>query len=206
MGFTSIHTQVEPSQCIMQFIFMSLRRILAVGVQFPVYINTNLFSLIYVLITDVCWNEVTIAIYYRQAFIASILRLLHQVYEKMSIYINQVVYLPKVAPFKCGCRVVGVYVVLGVCREFIEIVEGGIGKGKAPLHRIILTKWSCTCPPLYCVIYIWGRAMWGMVGGFTTLLCYLTWRDGVSCNTLSHMCDSWYFPKFLLSDGSLTWM
>ena len=35
---------------------------------------------------------------------------------------------------------------------------------------------------------------------------YLVWRAGVSCKTLSKMLDSWYFPRFLLRDGSLTQM
>ena len=34
--------------------------------------------------------------------------------------------------------------------------------------------------------------------------CYLNWSNGVSCKTLSHMCGSCYFPKFLLCEGSLT--
>ena len=38
-----------------------------------------------VLITPVHWNKANQAIYYRQAFAASILRPLHQVYEKMFI-------------------------------------------------------------------------------------------------------------------------
>ena len=31
-------------------------------------------------------------------------------------------------------------------------------------------------------------------------------REGVSCRTSSHMRDSWYFPRFLLRDGSLIQM
>ena len=37
-------------------------------------------------------------------------------------------------------------------------------------------------------------------------MCYLSCSDGVSCKASSDMCGSWYFLKFLLSDGSLTWM
>ena len=39
-------------------------------------------------------------IYYRQAFTASILRLLHQVYEKISDYMKKHVHLPKIVPLK----------------------------------------------------------------------------------------------------------
>ena len=37
-------------------------------------------------------------------------------------------------------------------------------------------------------------------------ICYLSWSDGVPCKTWSQMCGSWYLPKFLLSEGSLTHM
>ena len=40
----------------------------------------------------------------------------------------------------------------------------------------------------------WGR--------FDSLIC----NACVSCKMLSHMCGSWYFPKFMLSDGSFTYM
>ena len=43
------------------------------------------------------------SIYNRQAFEASILRLFHQVYEKMLNYMNKYLYLPKVVPLKQGC-------------------------------------------------------------------------------------------------------
>ena len=48
-------------------------------------------------------------IYNRQAFPASILRLLHQVYEKMLKYINKCLYLPKMAPLKWGVRELEVF-------------------------------------------------------------------------------------------------
>ena len=35
-------------------------------------------------------------------------------------------------------------------------------------------------------------------------LCYLSWSDDMSCKTWSQMCGSWYLPKFLLSEESLT--
>ena len=35
---------------------------------------------------------------------------------------------------------------------------------------------------------------------------YLSCRVGVSCSIGCQMCGSWYFPMFLLSEGSLTLM
>ena len=43
-------------------------------------------------------------IYNRQAFAASIVRPLHQGYEKMLNYMNKIVYLPKMVPLKWGCK------------------------------------------------------------------------------------------------------
>ena len=40
-------------------------------------------------------------------------------------------------------------------------------------------------------------------GGWVVKLCYLNWSDDASCKTWSQMCGSWYFAKFLLSEGSL---
>ena len=58
------------------------------------------------------------------------LRVLHQVYEKMLNYISQSVYLPKLVPLKWGCG--GVWGVR-VCGEFMELVEGKVwGKGRYP--------------------------------------------------------------------------
>ena len=41
------------------------------------------------------------------------------------------------------------------------------------------------------------------VGGLVKL-SYLSWSAGVSCRTCSQNCGSWYFPRFLLSEGSFT--
>ena len=35
---------------------------------------------------------------------------------------------------------------------------------------------------------------------------YLRWSDGVSCSTSSQMFGSWYFSRFPLRNGSLTWI
>ena len=43
-------------------------------------------------------------IYNGQAFVASILRPLHPVYEKMLNYLNKHVYLPRMVPLKWGCK------------------------------------------------------------------------------------------------------
>ena len=72
------------------------------------------------------------------SFYSFILRLIHQVYEKMLNYINQKVYLRKMAPLKWGVGEFGVYVVFGVCGGFMEIVEGGMGKGNTHPHGIYL--------------------------------------------------------------------
>ena len=53
-------------------------------------------------------------------------------------------------------------------------------------------------PPHYCMgvgfVHVWGLVK----------LTYLNWSAGESCRTWSHMCRSWYFPKFLLREGSFT--
>ena len=59
---------------------------------------------VHVLMTPVCGNKMNIAIYNRQAFAASLLKLLHQVYEKILNCINQNVYLPKLVELKLECR------------------------------------------------------------------------------------------------------
>ena len=40
--------------------------------------------------------------------------------------------------------------------------------------------------------------------GVLVKLNYLNWSAGVFCRTWSHMYGIWYFPKFLLSEGSFT--
>ena len=56
-------------------------------------------------------------------------------------------------------------------------------------------------PHLLCGKFMWGQFM---CGRWVVKLCYMSWSDGMSCKTLSQMCGSWYFPKFLWSEGSLT--
>ena len=78
-------------------------------------------------------------------------------------------------------------------------VMGGImdmeSDGEASPTLGIHTNIEVACTP-FCVIHLQG-SMCG-VG--------LMVSDGVSCKTWSQMCDSWYLPKFQLSEGSLTWM
>ena len=68
--------------------------------------------------------------------------------------------------------------------------------------RTIFTKvMEKACAP-YMLCGPWGRPMDSRV------MCVVTFDEvmGVSCKTTSHICISWYFPIFLLTDGSLTWM
>ena len=45
-----------------------------------------------------------------------------------------------------------------------------------------------------------------MKGELEIAVYYLSCRVGVSCSVGSQMCGSWYFPMFLLHEGSLTLM
>ena len=74
--------------------------------------------------------------------------------------------------------------------------------GKAPSHGTKLTKWCCACLHLLCG-KLWGG--WPMCG-WMVKLSYLSLSDGVSWKKSSQMCGSLYFPKFLLTEGSLTCM
>ena len=57
---------------------------------------------------------------------------------------------------------------------------------KSPIWWVVREDWA-NC----------GRAWW----------CWITWdSEGVSCNTSSCMLGSCYFPRFLVRDGSFTWM
>ena len=49
---------------------------------------------------------------------------------------------------------------------------------------------------------VWGRVVPSMRGR----LGYLSCNVGVSCKMLSHICGSWYFPRFLFNEGSFTQM
>ena len=68
-------------------------------------------------------------IYCRQAFAASTLRPLHQVYGKMLNYMNKCVHLPKMVPLKSGCKGVRGVWVFGVYGEVLWIWKL---MGKAP--------------------------------------------------------------------------
>ena len=97
------------------------------------------------------------------------------------------------APFKLGCR--GVW---GV-RRLKEVGEfRSIAGGKGTLHGTILTKIRICLPPsVKCrMVPIGDRRL-------VVLLC-LSHIDGVSFSTSSYMWGHWYFPQFLLRDGSLT--
>ena len=72
-------------------------------------------------------------------------------------------------------------------------------------------KWCV--PPTVIVVGEWG---WGGGGGRTSRGCYmavglvgwlvgLCWRVGDAWRRWSHMCRSWYLPRFCLG-GSYTWM
>ena len=105
----------------------------------------------HILITPVCWNKANQAVYYRQAFTASILRLLHQVYEKMLNYINKMCTYQGWYHWNGGEEEYGVF---GVCGKLIVSKEW-YGERKALPHGIILTKWSCTSPSiLLCDMYM----------------------------------------------------
>ena len=69
----------------------------------------------------------------------------------------------------------------------------------APLGRTILTK---------MMKYRWAPLCVGadLLRPVTEMAGYLKWREGVSCRTSSPIWGSWYFPRFLLRDGSLTQM
>ena len=132
-------------------------------------------------------------IYNKQHLTASILRSLHQVYEKILNYMNKCVYLPKMVPLKWGCKGVrGVW----VCKEVKWIWKV---MGRDPSHGIYLPTLKFCVPHLLCGTLVGGSCM--VLDGE---LCYLSWSDCVSCKTWSQMCGSWNLPKFLLSEGSLT--
>ena len=82
-----------------------------------------------------------------------------------------------------------------VCRVLLKVIW------KAPPHGKTPNKVACAPHLLY------GKPMERLVHeGGVVKLRYLSWSDGVSCKTSSHMCESWYFPKFLLREGSSTWI
>ena len=73
--------------------------------------------------------------------------------------------------------------------------------GRHPLTRDILTNIEVVhAPHLLCSTLVGGHML--RVDGE---LCFLNWSD-VSYKTWWQMCGTWYVPKFLLSEGSLTHM
>ena len=77
---------------------------------------------------------------------------------------------------------------------------------------IVRVIWKDLCMGQYLPIAVVHapHLLYGkFLGGFgsckgVVMLCYLSQSEGVSCKTSSQMCGIWYFPKFLLSEGSLT--
>ena len=53
--------------------------------------------------------------------------------------------------------------------------------GEVPLKWDILTNIDMYVPPICCVVNLWGSICGVVSGG----LCYLSWSDGVFCNTWS---------------------
>ena len=82
---------------------------------------------------------------------------------------------------------IGMYGVWGVQGVWEFIV---LGKGRHPPHSNFI------------VWYVYGDDPWKGREGVKQ--CYLSSGDGVSCNISSYVCGSWHFPRFLLSEGSLT--
>ena len=75
--------------------------------------------------------------------------------------------------------------------------------GEAPQHGIYLPTLKLHVPPICHVVHCWWVHIWGLL---VSELCCLSWSDGLSCKMWSQMCGSWYLPKFLLCEGSLTHM
>ena len=112
-------------------------------------------------------------------------------------------------PLKWGCRGVlsiwavwGMWVALWVNRWWYEEKEGTI-TWDYTYHLKLCMPPYCIVLWLYCVVYIAGGPCWR---GWVVKVCYLSSSDGVSCKSPSHMCGSWYLPKILFSDWSLTWI
>ena len=77
----------------------------------------------------------------------------------------------------------------------------GVLWGEGIPHGTTLTKLGLCMPP--CILCDMGVGHWG---GVVVVLSYLNHSDGGSWSASSHMWGSWYLPRFLLGDGSLTQM
>ena len=77
------------------------------------------------------------------------------------------------------------------------------GKGKIEIPRVkgphLLIWWKIVCS--LCGMGRGLGSFWGVVAPG-----YLRYSDGVSCSTSSQILGNWYFPGFLLRDGSFTCM
>ena len=64
-----------------------------------------------------------------------------------------------------------------------------------------------TYPNKEVIVYLLVRGVvqWGC-GESVCKGDHCKWRAGMSCNTPSQMCGSWYLSRFLFKGGSLTWM
>ena len=62
----------------------------------------------------------------------------------------------------------------------------------------------CLLGVLWFMVLLWNHV--GIRGspGPDVMGCYLSFSSGNLTNTSSHICGSWYLPKFLFRDGSLT--
>ena len=108
-------------------------------------------------------------------------------------YINKSVYLPKMAPLKWGCRgVEGVWDV-----RVLEVCGGYYGNKD---KRKGTPTWDNTYQMKLHVTHTFVAGDSLAHVGRLVKLSYLSWSAGVSCKTWSHMCWSWYFTKFLLSE------
>ena len=59
------------------------------------------------------------------------------------------------------------------------------------------------CAPHMSMGYEWGGAH---CRGGMVLVCHFSCSEGVSCSTSSHRWGRFHLPRFLLRDGSFTWM
>ena len=70
----------------------------------------------------------------------------------------------------------------------------------------ILTNEEYVVPPYEYRIWVGGGAHCREDEWSLCVVCYLSCSEGVSCRTSSHRWSRLYLPRFLLSEGSFTWM